>query len=363
MKPDAIPVRPLGSQAVLSPDGRARAVRTRTRCAARSPSRSCGTGAVWRRCPRRMAEAPGARCPRPRRGRVRDARGSASQDPSAPWTRLMPGPSARASSLPDGLARAWGVGATRPSVGPRRGRLDVPVESGQPLAVELERALWLGAGRPETARWIAGLDLAAAPRQASPPRPGPRCDPPPRGHRDRRAAGPPPAPHIRVGPDQIVTPAARSLAREWACLNETDKAIPDGGMGLIPPPPASRWLRLNRRREPESHCASADATRIPLASPHPSSLRVPAIFAALLPHSRISPRWRPLLLAPPEPRPRPGLAEDTRRPAPCRVHRRPHQRPRRRRRPAACWTARRSSSATAGSSPSAATSTSPSTPT
>ncbi len=91
--------------------------------------------------------------------------------------------------------------------------VDVPVVSGPDAAVEVDRALWLGAGRPETGRWIAGLDLAPP----AAPAPGDRVRVVSRGvitETDVRQAR---LRHqrIRVEPGQVVTPAARSLAREW----------------------------------------------------------------------------------------------------------------------------------------------------
>ena len=112
--------------------------------------------------------------------------------------------------LPDGLRRAWGVAdAAVVALGPVA--LAVPVESGPEATVEVDRALWLGAGRPETARWLPGVDLAP---------PAPPADDGPivvdrrvvtetdvRQARLKRR-------RIRLTPGQIVTPAARSLGRE-----------------------------------------------------------------------------------------------------------------------------------------------------
>ena len=116
--------------------------------------------------------------------------------------------------LPDGLRRAWGVGETA-TVGLGPVALAVDVASGPEAAVELERALWLGAGRPETARWLPGVELAA---------PTPEREAADDGaltiarrvvtETDVRQAR---TKHcrIRLTPGQIVTPAARSLAAEW----------------------------------------------------------------------------------------------------------------------------------------------------
>ena len=112
--------------------------------------------------------------------------------------------------LPDGLRRAWGVGESA-VLGLGAVALAVPVESGPDVVAEVERALWLGAGRPETARWLSGIDLA-------PPAPEPddgllvierrvvtETDVRQAKLKRRR---------IRLTPGQIVTPAAQTLARE-----------------------------------------------------------------------------------------------------------------------------------------------------
>ncbi|MEM1056063.1 MAG: hypothetical protein AAGI52_11090 [Bacteroidota bacterium] len=111
---------------------------------------------------------------------------------------------------PSALRRAWGLADSASVVfGPVA--VAVPVVEGD-LALEIDRALWLGAGQPETARWVAGLAL--------PPPQRDEADDRPREilrrvitetdvrqailHRTQ----------LRLRPGQIVTPAAQSLARE-----------------------------------------------------------------------------------------------------------------------------------------------------
>ncbi len=113
--------------------------------------------------------------------------------------------------LPAGLRRAWGVGDSA-TVGLGHIAVAVTVENGASLVLEVERALWLGAGRPETARWMPGLalDIATTENDVEDGRIEGRVvtENDVRQARRKRLK-------IRLRPDQIVTPAARSLAREW----------------------------------------------------------------------------------------------------------------------------------------------------
>jgi len=112
--------------------------------------------------------------------------------------------------LPDGLRRAWGVGE-RAVVEVGGVAVGLAVEAGPEAGVEMERALWLGAGRPETARWLPGVDLAPP---VAPEAEGPLVI-------DRRVVTETDVRQarlkhrrIRLTPGQIVTPAAQSLGRE-----------------------------------------------------------------------------------------------------------------------------------------------------
>ena len=212
MRPDAIPVRPVGSRAVLS----AAAVAT-----------LFGKGASLRGTERvqvvRLGEVV-TTIPSDAGTELTlylDARDLASltategvrlQGPVSVLTPPPPVPVCSRLVLPDALRRAWGVGETA-ALGVGAVAVEVPVVAGAETGAEIERTLWLGAGRPDTARWMAGLDLA-------PPAPGPADDrirvvgrrviteTDVRQARLRRQ-------QIRVEPGQVVTPAARSLGREW----------------------------------------------------------------------------------------------------------------------------------------------------
>ncbi len=206
MRPDALPVRPLGSRAVLPPKTLA------TLFGAGATLRPSATVEVVRLgdVVGRVAVEAGAALalwadatdeivgPVSLRG-PQGALGSVTAQ--AVRSRLV---------LPDGLRRAWGVG-DRATVELGAVAAAVAVERGPEAALEVERALWLAAGRPETARWLPGVDLAPAEPEAAD---GPlvierrvvtETDVRQARLRHRR---------IRLTPGQIVTPAAQSLARE-----------------------------------------------------------------------------------------------------------------------------------------------------
>lgn len=118
--------------------------------------------------------------------------------------------------LPAGLRRAWGVGDAATLVaGDVAVRADV--RDAPTAVVSVDRALWLAAGRPATARWLAGDTTLAPP--AVPPASDtstaitevPRRVVTETDVRQARLHGR----RLRVRPGQVVTPAAQSLAREW----------------------------------------------------------------------------------------------------------------------------------------------------
>ena len=126
-----------------------------------------------------------------------------------------PAPEALATTLvlPEGLRRAWGV-PDRVAVGLGALAAEVAVATGAEAALHAERALWLAAGRPERARWLPGVALAPEP---SPPTADDRTievegrvvtetDVRQARLRHRR---------IALRAEQIVTPGARDLGREW----------------------------------------------------------------------------------------------------------------------------------------------------
>ena len=115
--------------------------------------------------------------------------------------------------LPAALARAWGVGAAAVvALGPVAVR--VAVVAGVEAGVEVDRALWIAAGRPATARWLPQTDwqtdaeavivddtVFVVPRRVV-------TETDVRQARLKRR-------RIRLSPGQIVTPAAAGLASEW----------------------------------------------------------------------------------------------------------------------------------------------------
>ena len=208
MTPDAIPVRALASGVTLPPDAVASLF---------------GAGAVLRPTARvalvrsgaelaRVAVRPGAALAvaldrtEAVDGAIRVQGPIGATEPVEPVavrSRLV---------LPDGLRRAWNV-PDRATLALGTLALAVPVESGPEAVAEIERAVWLGAGRPDAARWLPGVALA------EPTRPAPddgdlrvrRRVVTETDVRQARLAHR----RIRLAEGQIVTPAARSLAREW----------------------------------------------------------------------------------------------------------------------------------------------------
>ena len=218
MRPDAIPVRPLASRAVLPPDavaalfGAGATLRETARVSLVQKGREVGQVAVM----------PGAALPGGVPGGVAVVldQSDAAEGPirlQGPVGVVGPVAAVPVQSrlvLPDGLRRAWGVGE-RATLGLGAVAASVEVANGTEAVAEVERALWLGAGRPETARWLAGVEWAAETPADAPAddrtltvarRVVTETDV--RQARLRRQ-------QIRLGPGQIVTPAARSLAAEW----------------------------------------------------------------------------------------------------------------------------------------------------
>jgi hypothetical protein len=206
MRADALPVRPLGSLVTLPPGPLAEVFGAGATLRPSAVLEVVRLGEVVGRMPvaagdalrlrvDALAEVEGAAV------HLRGPAGAVTVEAEPTRSRLV---------LPDGLRRAWGVGESA-VLGLGAVALAVPVESGPDAAAEVERALWLGAGRPETARWLPGVDLA-------PPAPEPADGPlvierrvitetDVRQARLKRR-------RIRLTPGQIVTPAARTLGRE-----------------------------------------------------------------------------------------------------------------------------------------------------
>jgi hypothetical protein len=124
-----------------------------------------------------------------------------------------PEPVAARLVLPAGLVRAWGVGE-RAAVAVGGVAVRASVEAGAVAGIEVDRAVWIAAGRPATARWLPGMEwedeVRPEPADATtlvvPRRVVTETDV--RQAKLRRLT-------IRIAPGQVVTPAAQSLAREW----------------------------------------------------------------------------------------------------------------------------------------------------
>ena len=209
-RPDALAVRAVASRAVLPPDAVAQLF------GARYALRGAERVAVVRlgRVLFHVAAEGGAalRLDLDATDTAPPASGLRLQGPGGAVDAPTPVPVHSRLVLPDGLRRAWDV-ADRATVALGPVALGVPVESGPEPHFVVERALWLGAGRPETARWLPAVDLAPP----APPEADDRARTVDRGvvtetdvrqARLRRQT-------IRLRPGQIVTPAARSLGREW----------------------------------------------------------------------------------------------------------------------------------------------------
>ena len=223
-RPDALPVRAVGSRAVLPPAAVARLFGTG------SPLRGTERVAVVRlgRVLTHVPAEPGAALrlaldgtdadalPAPaERGGAWHGDGLRLQGPSGVVDAPAPERVGSRLVLPSGTRRAWGV-PDRVTVALGPVALGVPVETGTEPHIAVERALWLGAGRPETARWLPAVDLVPP----APEAPDDRVRVVERGvvtETDVRQA----RLHrqtIRVRPGQVVTPAARSLGREWGVI-------------------------------------------------------------------------------------------------------------------------------------------------
>ena len=154
MRADALPVRPLGSLAVLPPGSLAELFGAGATLRPSATVELVRTGDVVGRVPATAGDRLALRIDATDAisGRVylRGPAGAVAVEAEAVRSRLV---------LPDGLRRAWGVGDDAVvAFGPVA--LAVPVESGPDAAVEVDRALWLGASHPQTARWMPGVDLA-----------------------------------------------------------------------------------------------------------------------------------------------------------------------------------------------------------
>jgi hypothetical protein len=191
MRADALPVRPLGSLATLPPGPLAEVFGAGARLRPSATVEVVRLGDVAGR----VAAAAGDAL-RLRVDALAEVEGPVTLRGPAGAVSVEAEPARSRLVLPDGLRRAWGVGESA-VLGLGAVALAVPVESGPDVAAEVERALWLGAGRPETARWLPGADLERRVITETDVR---------QARLKRR--------RIRLTPGQIVTPAARTLGRE-----------------------------------------------------------------------------------------------------------------------------------------------------
>ncbi|MEM1117750.1 MAG: hypothetical protein AAF845_20280 [Bacteroidota bacterium] len=215
IRPDAIPVRPLGSRVVLPPEavgslfGPSATLRTNAQCEVVRLGTVVATIPVEAGAPLDVrldavdAEAVGTRP------------GLRLRGPVGALTAPTPAPVQNRLVLPDALRRAWNVPEVA-TLGLGQFAVATSVASGPEAVAEVDRALWLAAGRPEAARWLPGVDLAPP---AAPVRDDRTVtidrrvvtETDVRQARLRRQ-------RIRLGAGQIVTPAAQSLAREWGVI-------------------------------------------------------------------------------------------------------------------------------------------------
>lgn len=207
MRPDAIPVRPLASRAILSPAD-ARVLFGTDTLSGRETAEVIRLGTLLATIPvtpgvetriiaDSLLETPGSL-------RLSGPLGAVPVPISWVRTRLL---------VPSALRRAWGLDVSASVVMGAVG-LTVDVEDGE-LTLEVDRALWIGAGQPQTARWIAGLVLPGTVPETDAPKDDGTVEILRRVVTEtdvrqavlRRK-------QIRLREGQIVTPAAQAMARE-----------------------------------------------------------------------------------------------------------------------------------------------------
>lgn len=219
MAPDAIPVRPRASVATLPPEA------IQALFGASTTLRSSTQVALVRLGEVRayVAVRPGAALTLEVDALDASSLGSASglrlQGPVGAFEAPTPQAVQSVLRIPKGLKAAWRMGDTA-TIGLGPLATQVAVETGDALALHAEQALWLAAGSPATARWLPQTTWALEPD------PEPVSDPriatiarrvvtetDVRQARLRHQ-------RIQLAPGQIVTPSARSLAREWNLFTE-----------------------------------------------------------------------------------------------------------------------------------------------
>lgn len=222
MAPDAIPVHPQASVATLPPEaittlfGPNAGLRLGAEVALVHLGEICARVAVQTGAALAVElDAIDARSMGPRTGlRLRGPVGVLDAPPHQTLRSVL--------RIPGGLKAAWRMGDTA-TLGLGSLAVQVPVETGDALTLHAERALWLAAGAPSIARWLPQTTWPTAPT------PEPASDP-----RIARVAGRVITENdvrqarlrqqrIQLAAEQIVTPAARSLAREWDVFVESTR--------------------------------------------------------------------------------------------------------------------------------------------
>ena len=218
MRPDAIPVHELASLARLPPDavrslfGRDATLRGTERLAVVRLGQPVAHVAV------EPGSALALQLDRLDASSLGDRTGLRLQGPVGAIDAPAPQLVENRLSVPEGLKSAWRIGDEAVlGLGPIA--LRARVEVGE-LGLAVDRALWIGAGAPETARWLptttwektdspqsdADAGVAVVSRRVI-------TESDVRQARLKQQT-------IRVAPGQIVTPAARSLGRESGVLLE-----------------------------------------------------------------------------------------------------------------------------------------------
>ncbi len=212
MRPDAIPVRPVGSRAVLPPAAVAALFGAGTTLRGTERVQVVRLGRVVATVRAEVGADLALHLDRLDLDALADAEGVRLQGPVSTVSPPLPVPVRSCLALPDALRRAWNVGETA-ALALGSVAVEVPVAGGPEALAEVERALWLGAGRPSAARWLPALTLAPPdpPALADRVRVVPRRVVTETDVRQARLRHQ----RIRVEPGQVVTPAARSLGREW----------------------------------------------------------------------------------------------------------------------------------------------------
>lgn len=222
MAPDAIPVRALASIATLSPDAVQHLFGASATLRGTEQLALVQLGQVRAHVSVQQGPTLDLQLDSLDASSTTSALGLRLQGPVGVLDASSVQPLQSALTVPEGLKAAWRMG-DEATLGIGSLAIQVPVAVGNELAMGVERALWLGAGSPETARWLPQTTWTATPKTAKEPDNDPRVatilgrvvtETDVRQARLRRQ-------RIRLSPGQIVTPAARSLAREWGVFDDT----------------------------------------------------------------------------------------------------------------------------------------------